>query len=118
VAADLAELQLDLLALELGPGVAADQAVERSLAEHLEVVDRDVLAEDEQEAALGLLLDRHQPGRARADQHRGHRRVQLDLEGLRARRAGRERPQMPFDVDRGRRLGEHAATAAADRTCA
>src|SRR6185503_9366986 len=114
VAADLDELQLDLLALLRGTLVVADEALERALAEHLEVVDRHVLAEDEQEAPLGLLLDRQQPGRAGPDERRGNPGVQLDLEGLRARRARRERAEMPLDVDRGRGLGEHNAVAAAD----
>src|SRR6185312_8455160 len=69
---------------------------------------------DEQEASLGLLLDRPQARRGGADQDRRDLRLELDLERLRARSARGQRLQAPLGVDRGRGLGEDDAVAAAD----
>ena len=116
VEADLDELQLDLLAFA---GRAFwREALVGAFAEHLEVVGRHALARLDQEPTLRLLLDLGETRGARPDQDARDLCVELELECLRPRRARRQRAQVPFRVDRGRRLREDDAVAAADRALA
>ena len=116
VEADLAELQLELLAdLDRRAG---RQLLDRALLEHAEVVEMDVLDPDEEEAPLRQLLELAQPRAAGPDEQRRDLRVHLDLERLRARAGRDERAQLALDLDRGRRLGDDDPVAGAGRALA
>src|SRR5207249_2734950 len=78
VKADLAELDVDLLALSVGR--LRRQLLDRTLVEDGEVVERHALLAFQQEHALRYGFDLLEPLRAGADQHRRNMRVELDLE--------------------------------------
>ena len=116
VQADLAELELELLA-DLDRR-RRRELLDGALVEHAHVVEVDILDADEEEAALGDLFELLEPRAVRADEQLGDLRVQLDLEGLRAR-AGRDEAAEPaLDLDRGRALGDDDPVAVAGRALA
>ena len=83
VEADLAEPQVELLAdLDRARG---GELLDRALLEHAQVVERHVGGADEEEAALGDLLELLQTRGVGPDEQRGDLGVELDLEGLRTR---------------------------------
>src|SRR5262249_62123185 len=109
----------DLAERDLNPRALLDrrrrrQVVALPLLEHEEVIQVRVVLADEIEAPARLLLELDQPGCSRADQER--RDLGRDLDAVRlAPRARRERAQPALVVDRGRRLREDDAVAAARR---
>src|SRR5581483_3873442 len=116
VEADLAELELELLAgldrrlrREAGDVAAVEQA---------EVVEVDVLEPDEEEGPLRDLLELAQPRAARAGDDRRDPGVELHLERLRARARRHERAQLALDLHRRRPLRDDDPVAAAGRALA
>ena len=113
VQADLAELDLDLCA-DVERQLRRD-LLERALVEHAEVVEMLAFLADEEEAALGRLLELAQARAAGADDEARDLGRDLDLEGLVARAGRDERAQAALDVDGRRVLGDDDAVAAARR---
>src|SRR5581483_2477966 len=114
VQADLAELQLDLLA-DLDRELRRD-LLERALLEHDEVVEVRTLLADKEEPAAGRVFELAEPRAGGAGDEPRDPRRDLDLERLRARARRDEAAQAPLDVDRRRVLGDDDAVAAARRT--
>ena len=83
VEADLAELQLELLA-DLDRRVGRE-LLDRALLEQTHVVEVDVLDPDEEEPALGQLLELLETRAVGPDEQADDLRADLDLEGLGAR---------------------------------